>query len=88
MGEYSERSLYLTKLLGYKSIFWSMTYLDWKVDEQPGPEYAYNHVMTNYHPGAIPLLHSVSSSNAEALDKIIKALKEEGYKFATLDELK
>ncbi|WP_105619920.1 delta-lactam-biosynthetic de-N-acetylase [Vallitalea okinawensis] len=88
MGEYSERTLYLTSSVGYKSIFWSMAYVDWKTDDQPGADYALDHVMTNHHPGSIPLLHSVSSSNAEALASIIESLHAEGYRFGTLDELK
>lgn len=87
MGEYSERTLYLTNSIGYKTIFWSMAYVDWKVDDQPGADYALDHVITNYHPGSIPLLHSVSSSNAEAMDNIIESLLAKGYRFGTLNEL-
>lgn len=87
MGEFSERTLSITQSLGYKSIFWSMAYVDWKTDEQPGKEYALNHVLENYHPGSIPLLHSVSSSNAEALEDMIIQLKEKGYSFGALSEL-
>lgn len=87
-GEYSERTLKLTKDLGYKSIFWSLAYADWDVNEQPGKQYAYDHVITNIHPGAIPLLHAVSQSNTEALDDIIKEIKEEGYSFGSLYDLK
>lgn len=86
-GEFSERTLYLTSEMGYKTIFWSMAYVDWKRDDQPGKEYALSHVMENYHPGSIPLLHSVSSSNAEALEDMIINLKNEGYRFGDLSEL-
>lgn len=65
MGEFSEQSLYVTRQQGYKTIMWSMAYQDWLVDAQPGKEVAYEHVMTNYHPGAIILLHAVSESNTE-----------------------
>jgi peptidoglycan-N-acetylmuramic acid deacetylase len=86
-GAYSERSLYLTKKLGYKSIFWSMAYADWDRNNQKGKDYAYNHVTENVHPGMISLLHAVSSSNTEALDDIIKELKEQGYRFGNLYEI-
>jgi len=88
MGEYSERTLKLTNDLGYKSIFWSLTYKDWDVKNQLGKQYAYDHVINNIHPGAIPLLHAVSSSNTEALDDIIKEIKKEGYSFGSLYDLK
>lgn len=86
-GEYSERTLALTQKLGYRTTFWSMAYRDWDRDNQPGAEYSYNHVMQNIHPGAVILLHAVSESNTQALDRIIKGLRSEGYVFKTLDEL-
>jgi peptidoglycan-N-acetylmuramic acid deacetylase len=86
-GVFSERTLCLTRMLGYRTIFWSMAYADWDTSNQKGAEYAYNHVMENYHPGAIILLHAVSESNAEALDDIIKSLKEKGYRFGNLYEV-
>lgn len=86
-GEFSERSLYITRTTGNRSIFWSIAYADWLVDDQKGKDYAYNHVMDNYHNGAIILLHAVSESNTEALDDIIKSLKNEGYRFGNLFEV-
>lgn len=86
-GEYSERTLYLTQQLGYKTMFWSLAYADWDREKQLGKEYALNHVLENAHPGMMPLLHAVSSSNAEALDDIIKQLKEQGYRFGSLYEV-
>jgi len=83
-GEYSERTLAVTQKLGYSTVFWSMAFKDWDVNDQPGADYSYNHVMTNVHPGAIILLHAVSSSNAEALDRILKDLKAQGYEFSLL----
>ncbi|MGB9808710.1 MAG: delta-lactam-biosynthetic de-N-acetylase [Caldanaerobacter sp.] len=85
-GEYSERTLYITKSLGYRTVFWSLAMADW----QPlpgGPEESYNTVMKRLHPGAVILLHAVSKDNALALDRIIKSIKEEGYEFKTLDDI-
>ncbi len=86
-ARYSERTLYLTRKLGYRTIFYSMAFKDWLVDDQPGKEGSYNHVMDNYHDGAIILLHAVSESNTQALDDIIKDLKALGYRFGSLYEL-
>jgi len=88
MGTFSERSLYMTRQQGYKTIFWSMAYGDWKIDDQPGEEAAYNHVTSNSHPGAIILLHAVSKSNAEAMERILKELQRQGYRLGSLNELK
>lgn len=86
-GNFSEQSLYITRQQGYKTIFWSMAYQDWNVDNQPGAQASYEHVTSNAHPGAIILLHAVSQSNTEALDRIIKELKSEGYRFGSLYEI-
>ncbi|MCG0275792.1 MAG: delta-lactam-biosynthetic de-N-acetylase [Thermosediminibacteraceae bacterium] len=86
-GEYSEKSLYLTQKLGYVSVFWSLAYKDWDVNDQKGADYAYNFVTKNVHPGAVILLHAVSKSNAEALDRIIKGLINEGYTFERLPKI-
>ena len=85
MGEYSERTLAAAKQLGYKTVFWSFAYRDWEVDKQKGAEYAYNKVMNGLHNGAVILLHAVSKDNAEALDRIIKGIKAEGYEIKPLD---
>lgn len=85
-GDHSEKSLYLTRKLGYRTIFWSMAYADWDPEKQPGEEAAYEHVMTNYHPGAIILLHAVSESNTLALPDILRDLLAEGYRFGSLYE--
>lgn len=84
-GEFSERSLAITKQLGFKTIFWSFAYNDWNVDNQKGSEYACEMVMNNLHNGAVILLHAVSRDNAEGLDKIIKGIREKGYKIKLLD---
>lgn len=87
MGEYSQRTLKITQDLGYKTIFWSMAYVDFYVNDQPGADYVINHFKQYHHNGAIILMHNVSSSNAEALETVINNLKAEGYRFASLNEL-
>lgn len=86
-GEYSARTLMLTHDLGYKTIFWSMAYLDYDVNKQPGKDFVINHFNKYHHNGAIILMHNVSSSNANALETVIVNLKAEGYRFASLNEL-
>ena len=87
MGEYNERTLKLTKSMGYKTIFWSMAYVDFDVNKQPGKQYVVEHFKKYTHNGAIPLMHNVSQSNAEALDEVITNLKKEGYQFESLKNL-
>ena len=86
-GAYSKRTLQITEDLGYKTIFWSIAYRDYDVNNQPGKQYVLDHFATYHHNGAIPLMHNDSVSNMEAMDELITYLKEQGYRFGTLDEL-
>ncbi|WP_370875980.1 delta-lactam-biosynthetic de-N-acetylase [Evansella vedderi] len=86
-GTFSERTLARSAELGYINVFWSFAYKDWEINNQKGWKYAYDSIMKRVHPGAILLLHSVSSDNAEALPKVIDDLEKEGYTFKSLDEL-
>ena len=84
MGEFSERTLSITKSLGYTNVFWSFAYKDWEVNNQKGTDYAYNTVINALHPGEVMLLHAVSKDNANALGDIIDKAREMGYEFGEL----
>ena len=86
-GIYSEENLKLAKDLGYKTVFWSLAYVDWKNDSQPSKEEAFAKLLPRIHPGAVVLLHSTSETNAEILDELLTKWEELGYRFGTLDEL-
>ena len=86
-GTFNEQTLKWSNELGLIHIFWSLAFNDWNVNGQKGAQYAYDQVMTQIHPGAIVLLHAVSSDNATALERIIQDLKKQGYSFKSLDDL-
>ncbi|AWX57024.1 delta-lactam-biosynthetic de-N-acetylase [Brevibacillus brevis] len=86
-GIFSDRTLAVTKELGYTNVFWSVAYKDWDTKVQRGAKYAYDNVMAQLHPGAVILLHSVSKDNAEALGTIIDEARKQGYEFKSLDQL-
>ena len=86
-GEYSERTLQITKNMGYTTIFWSLAYVDYDVNSQPGADYVINQFDQYIHPGAIPLIHNISESNAQALDTVLTNLENAGYTFCSLYEL-
>lgn len=86
-GAYSKRTMQITEELGYKTIFWSIAYYDYNLNDQPGKEYVVDHFKEYHHNGAIPLMHNDSPSNKDAMDAVITLLKEEGYRFGILDEL-
>ena len=86
-GIYSEANLQAAKELGYKTVFWSLAYVDWLGDDQPSREEALRKLLPRTHPGAVVLLHSTSTTNAEILEELIEKWKEDGYTFGTLEEL-
>ncbi|MBE6959369.1 MAG: delta-lactam-biosynthetic de-N-acetylase [Ruminococcaceae bacterium] len=86
-GTYSESNLKMAKELGYKTIFWSLAYVDWNNQSQPTPEQAYAKLLPRIHDGAIVLLHSTSQTNAQILDELLSKWESMGYRFASLEEL-
>lgn len=86
-GIYSEDNLKMAQELGYKTVFWSLAYVDWNNDSQPTAEAAYGKLLPRTHSGAVILLHSTSKTNAEILDTLLTRWEEMGYTFGTLEEL-
>lgn len=86
-GKFSESNLSMAKELGYHTVFWSLAYVDWYVDQQPTHEEAISKLTSRIHPGAVVLLHSTSQTNAEVLDTLLTLWEKEGYTFGTLDLL-
>ena len=86
-GEYNESALDAVASLGFTSVFWSAAYADWDVSAQKGAQYALDTVLSRIHPGAIILLHSVSSDNAGAMADVIDGARAMGYVFRDLTEL-
>ena len=86
-GKYSVENLKQAQALGYQTIFGSLAYVDWYVDNQPTAEQAYSKLLPRIHDGAIVLLHSTSRTNAEILDDLLTKWEGMGYTFASLDEL-
>lgn len=85
MGEFSEQTLALVQDMGYQSVFWSFAYKDWETDNQMDPDAALKTILGRSHPGAIYLLHAVSSTNAAVLGEAIDQLRAKGYTIAPYD---
>lgn len=86
-GKYSVENLKQSQALGYKTVFWSLAYVDWYVDKQPTTEQAYAKLLPRIHNGAIVLLHSTSKTNATILDELLTKWENMGYTFASLNDL-
>ena len=86
-GVYSISNLAMADNLGYATFFWSLAYVDWNQEQQPSREEAFSKLLPRVHPGAIVLLHSTSSTNAEILDELLTKWEAMGYSFAPLTQL-
>ncbi|MFR1832203.1 MAG: delta-lactam-biosynthetic de-N-acetylase [Lachnospiraceae bacterium] len=86
-GKYSEDNLKMANDMGYTTFFWSLAYVDWYQDKQPSKEEAFDKLINRIHPGAVVLLHSTSSTNADILDELLTKWEEMGYRFESIDKL-
>ena len=86
-GTYSETNLQMAKALGYKTVFWSLAYVDWDQKKQPTADYAFSKLLPRTHNGAVVLLHSTSTTNAEILDELLTKWEEQGFRFASINTL-
>lgn len=87
-GTFDKDLLLSVGRLGYKTVFWSFAYADWDNDRQMAEEVALKKILDNLHNGEIMLLHPTGETNAKIMKSLIAELKRQGYRFATLDEIK
>lgn len=85
-GEYSERTVKISRDLGYSTVLWSFAYDDWDVNKQKGVDYAKSMIYNNLHNGCVMLLHAVSKDNTEVLGDVIDEIRERGIEIVPLDE--
>lgn len=86
-GIYSQENLTMAKQMGYKTVFWSLAYVDWNNDAQPTREQAMAKLLPRIHNGAVILLHSTSETNAQILDELLTKWEEMGFTFGKITEL-
>jgi len=86
-GKFCESNLQMASDLGYTTVFWSLAYVDWYTEDQPTKEQAFGKLIPRIHNGAVVLLHSTSSTNAQILDELLTKWEELGYTFGDLETL-
>lgn len=84
-GEFHQQALAISKSLGHQTVLWSFAYYDYNVNDQMSPEKALAKCLEGAHPGAIYLLHSVSSTNVKILSDLIDQLRSKGYTISDYD---
>ena len=72
---------------GYRTVFWSLAYVDWKNDDQPSPDYAFGKLIPRTHPGAVVLLPLTSKTNGEIMEELLTKWEEMGYSFGDVGEI-
>ncbi|WP_248924818.1 polysaccharide deacetylase family protein [Paenibacillus hamazuiensis] len=85
-GRYNMHLLKYVSDMGYTSVFWSTAMVDW-LPRKNGPEDPLNDILNGLHDGNIILMHEGSPENIEALDSIIKKVREAGYEFGLISEI-
>ncbi len=88
-GGYSQEVLSVAQRLGMTMAQWSSNAMDATQanGENPSPDRIYRNVMSTMKPGSIILLHEPSKGSLEALPRIIRDLRAQGYRFVTLKEM-
>lgn len=85
-GYFNERNLYMAKELGLTSVFWTFTYEDWTKDKHDDIDYVFNLYMKNLKDGMVTQLHVSNNNNIDVLDRFVKAARDKGYEFYSLDD--
>lgn len=74
--------------IGREQIMWDVDPEDWKPANRD-PDTVYNNVVNadQLRDGSIILLHDIRETSVQAVDRIIKELKSQGYKFVTASQM-
>lgn len=85
-GDFDRRVIRIADQLGYTVVHWSTNSNDWT---NPGTDKIVENVLSSVGPGHIILMHASDSAKQtpEALKRIAKELKAQGYQFVTVTEL-
>ncbi|MGL4790957.1 MAG: polysaccharide deacetylase family protein [Anaerotignaceae bacterium] len=85
-GEYDNKTIEAAQETGYHTVQWDVDSLDWK---EYGVESQINQVLNHKHlgNGSIILFHNDAKYTPQALDSIIKGLKEKGFEIVPISEL-
>ena len=83
-GAYNKNTVEVAKQLGYKTIMWTAgrDTIDWR---DKNSELIYSRAIKNCKGGDFVLMHPTKAT-AEALDRIIKTLKQQGFELCTVGD--
>jgi len=81
---FGEQNAAVQAAAGVPVVLWSVDPRDWSTRDA---DQSYSRIMDQTRDGSIILLHDVYAETIEAAERIIPALKAQGYTFVTVDEL-
>jgi len=70
--------------LGFALTNWSLDPLDWRYRD---PDRIYNVIMDEKKDGAVVVLHDIHATTAQAMERVIPRLVEEGFQLVTVSEV-
>lgn len=83
-GDYNNEVILALRESNHHTIQWDVDSLDWK---NLSANEICERVISRVKPGSIVLFHNAAKNTPEALPKILKCLKEDGYKIVPVSEL-
>jgi polysaccharide deacetylase family sporulation protein PdaB len=83
-GDYNSTVVKTIRETGHFCIQWDVDSLDWT---NPGENVIYDRIISNIGNGSILLFHNNAEQTPKVLDRLIKAIKKQGYKFVTVSEM-
>lgn len=84
-GDYNNCVVETVESMKMHTIQWSVDSLDWK--DNATPDSIYRRVTSKVTNGSIVLFHNDAKHTPEALPRILKDLKEQGYEFVFISDL-
>lgn len=84
-GDYNNCVVETVESMKMYTIQWSVDSLDWK--DNATPDSIYRRVTSKVTNGSIVLFHNDAKHTPEALPRILKDLKEQGYEFVFISDL-
>lgn len=86
-GNCNEYILALTEKMGYHTVMWSYTYMDYDTDNQLSYADAMAKVKSGLHPGCVYLFHTESVTNAAILGDFIDWIRAQGYEILPICDI-
>ena len=83
-GDIDDDARLVAERLGYSFLMWSLDPRDWEFRDA---ERVYDNIMSQIRAGAIIVLHDTRATTAEAMERVIPSLIEQGFQLVTASEL-